>query len=151
MRDSVAEELSLKLSPVYFVRSSLSSSEDWYRLEPSTLQYLADQIFGEDQWSRSERDLRLESAEKDGDEYVVCMSCIGRVTLASGTFREDVGFATCRSRDLNEARERCTSFVQANSFVRAMRLFGDSLGNCLYNREFMSYLKEHSSHEFRET
>ena len=72
-----------------------------------------------------------------------CGSCgceaIIRVVLKNGAFHEDVGYgcATNMPTDV-EATEKALKSAVSDATKRALRVFGDRLGNCLTDKQFIA-------------
>lgn len=69
------------------------------------------------------------------------MSCsvIVRVTLKDGTYHEDVGCGSIEnSRSKSAAFEKVKKEAATDALKRALRNFGNVLGNCLYDKDYLS-------------
>ena len=64
-----------------------------------------------------------------------------RVTLKDGTSHEDVGYGTAENPKKGAAIEKAKKEAVSDARKRALRLFGDALGNCLYDKEHLKRLK----------
>lgn len=108
-------------------------------LEGNVVIDLANRILGFNGWSFQIKHLTIEHKEKSpqGDYYIVS-SCIVRIVLKDGTFREDIGFGDIKNKFLGAAIENSKKSAITDGLKRALRLFGNSLGNCLYDKEFLS-------------
>jgi DNA repair and recombination protein RAD52 len=67
------------------------------------------------------------------------LSVIVRVTLRDGTFHEDIGYG-----HMENAKGKAAAFEKAkkegttDALKRALRNFGNVLGNCIYDKEYLS-------------
>ncbi|GFH48392.1 hypothetical protein CTEN210_04868 [Chaetoceros tenuissimus] len=95
-------------------------------------------VFGFDGWSLTVKETRKESVEKDErGRYVVCYTATVRVThLQSGAFKEDCGAGDSVDRSLATAISHALKAAITDGMKRAARLFGDKLGNVLYDGSF---------------
>jgi DNA repair and recombination protein RAD52 len=62
-----------------------------------------------------------------------------RVTLKDGTFHEDVGYGhieNCKGKAA--AFEKCKKEGTTDGLKRALRTFGNVLGNCIYDKDFVA-------------
>jgi len=99
---------------------------------------MANNIFGFDGWSSNMvSEWFSEPLLRDNKYSVTCLTRL-RVTLReSGIYHEDTGSAT--KVDFDPAVARCDAAKHANSdaLKRTLRLFGNKLGNKLYDKEFL--------------
>jgi len=99
---------------------------------------IANNIFGFDGWSSNMvSEWFSEPLLRDNKYSVTCLTRM-RVTLReSGIYHEDTGSAT--KVDFDPAVARCDAAKHANSdaLKRTLRLFGNKLGNKLYDKEFL--------------
>jgi len=87
--------------------------ESWKAIE------LANSIFGFDGWSSQIVDITPDFIEEvAGGKFRVGVTAVVKVMLKDGTFHEDVGYGIC------EDKRKGT-----------LRVFGNALGNCVYNKE----------------
>ena len=100
---------------------------------------LANEVFGFNGWSSSIQNVHVDFvAEKEGRVSLSC-SIICRVTLRDGSYHEDIG---CGS--IENARSKAAAFEKAkkeaatDAMKRALRNFGNVLGNCLYDKDYLS-------------
>lgn len=66
------------------------------------------------------------------------LSVIVRVTLRDGTFHEDVGYGhmeNCKGKAA--AFEKAKKEGTTDALKRALRNFGNVLGNCIYDKEYL--------------
>ena len=108
-------------------------------LEGNVVINLANSILGFNGWSFQIKELKIEHKERTntGDFYVVS-SCLVRIILKDGTFREDIGFGDIKNKLVGPAIENSKKGAITDGLKRALRLFGNSLGNCLYDKEFIN-------------
>lgn len=101
---------------------------------------LASEIFGRENWSvaiKAEEVYRVyEESKEDRTIFVAETSICVRVTLKNGAFREDIGCAQAQAPTKHEAVSKSKLFAKADATKRALRQFGQALGNCLYDNEF---------------
>lgn len=67
------------------------------------------------------------------------LSVIVRVTLRDGTYHEDLGYGhieNCKGKAA--AFEKAKKEGTTDALKRALRNFGNVLGNCLYDKEYLS-------------
>ncbi|PVV02632.1 hypothetical protein BB560_002913 [Smittium megazygosporum] len=144
--------LSKKLPPE-FIRyrrgagnSRLAYLEGWRAIN------LANRIFGYNGWSSSVVNMNVDDIKERPDGRVsVCISSTVRVTLRDGTYHEDVGHGSIdNAPSKSMAFEKARKEAVTDGLKRALRMFGDLLGNCLYNRDFVSNIEKISKRKFKE-
>ncbi|CAH0473342.1 unnamed protein product [Peronospora belbahrii] len=97
---------------------------------------LANRAFGFNGWSCHIIECKEEYKEKKGDRWSIAYSSIVRIELKDGTSHEDVGFGSSDGqRDLGAALEQAKKASISDARKRALRLFGEYLGNSCYDRE----------------
>jgi DNA recombination protein Rad52 len=103
----------------------------------------ANEVFGPDGWipevqsiTEVYRGTRPGRDAKDGDHVVIVWSARVRIT-AHGVVREDVGAGSCdcAPRNIAQAVEKGQKEAVTDGIKRALRLFGNSLGLALYDKE----------------
>lgn len=70
------------------------------------------------------------------------LSTIVRVTLKDGTYHEDIGYGhieNCKGKAA--AFEKAKKEAATDAMKRALRNFGNVLGNCLYDKDYLSTLR----------
>eukprot|EP01132_Coremiostelium_polycephalum_P005528 gene5528-6886_t len=98
-------------------------------------------IFGFNGWSSSINELSVDIDEQIGGgadtrpSYKVGVSAIVQVTLKDGTSHQDVGFGFAEMSSRGLAFEKAKKEAVTDARKRALRLFGDALGNFLADRE----------------
>ncbi|KAI9908383.1 hypothetical protein PsorP6_003776 [Peronosclerospora sorghi] len=106
---------------------------------------LANRAFGFNGWSCHIVECKEEFKEKKGDRWSIAYSSLVRIELKDGTSHEDVGFGSSDGqRDLGAALEQAKKASVSDARKRALRLFGEYLGNSCYDRE---HIKDVSSNK----
>ena len=107
----------------------------------------ANDVFGFNGWSSEIIALSTDFLDVDESTGKVSlgMSCIVRVWLRDGSFHEDVGYGICEGmRGKGAAFEKARKESVTDAVKRALRVFGDRLGNCAYDREFLKNVKKNN-------
>jgi len=79
--------------------------------------------------------------EECNGRYSVGVTAVVRVCLKDGTSHEDVGYGSGENPRKGAAIEKAKKEAVSDARKRALRLFGDALGNCLYDKSYLSRLK----------
>jgi DNA repair and recombination protein RAD52 len=101
---------------------------------------LANEVFGFNGWSSSIQNIQVDFADENPQTQRVSigLSVIVRVTLRDGTFHEDVGYGS-----IENAKGKAMAFEKAkkegttDGLKRALRSFGNILGNCIYDADYV--------------
>jgi len=117
-------------------RTELTYLEGWMVID------LANSIFGFDGWSSEIREMKAEYSDESGGRMSVGYSCLCRVTLRDGTYKEDIGFGAARNQQKEEAIEKAKKSASTDGLKRALRQFGRALGNCVYDKKYLSEYKK---------
>jgi len=80
------------------------------------------------------------TSENNG-KHTVCVTAIVRVQLKDGAYHEDVGCGLADNRNKGGALEKAKKEAVTDATKRALRLFGDALGNSLYDKKHVQNLK----------
>lgn len=104
---------------------------------------LANQVFGFNGWSSEILQLSQDFCEVDaGGKISLGMSCMVRVYLKDGTFHDDIGYGSSEGqRSKGSAYEKAKKEAVTDAMKRALRVFGNRLGNCAYDKVFLRDVK----------
>ncbi|XP_049851021.1 uncharacterized protein LOC126324548 [Schistocerca gregaria] len=108
--------------------AKVSYIESWKAIE------LANAIFGYNGWSSSIVDITPDFIDQEAGKYRVGITAVVKVTLRDGTFHEDVGYGTHENRNKALAIENAKKEAVSDARKRALRVFGNALGNSVYDR-----------------
>ena len=101
---------------------------------------LANEVFGFNGWSSSIQNVQIDFVDENpqNGKITLGLSTIVRVTLRDGTFHEDIGYGhieNCKGKAA--AFEKAKKEAATDSLKRALRNFGNVLGNCLYDKDYL--------------
>ncbi|KAM0674888.1 DNA repair protein rad52 [Gurleya vavrai] len=115
-----------------YASSKLSYIEGWMAIS------LANKIFGFNGWSSKIKKINLDYEEKTERGFNIGISVICQIKLKDGTRKEDVGFGSAdNQKNRGMAYEKAKKEAATDALKRAFRQFGNALGNCLYDKEFL--------------
>ncbi|EJC98404.1 Rad52/22 double-strand break repair protein [Fomitiporia mediterranea MF3/22] len=100
---------------------------------------LANEVFGFNGWSSSIVNLNTDFMDYNEEtrRWSVGVSAVIKVTLRDGVFHEDVGYGMLEnSRSKGAALDKCKKEAVTDGVKRALRNFGNLLGNCLYDKQY---------------
>ncbi|CCE65163.1 hypothetical protein TPHA_0K00290 [Tetrapisispora phaffii CBS 4417] len=139
MNEDIQSKLDKKLGPEYiskrigFGATRVAYIEGWKAIN------LANQIFGYNGWSTEVKSVVIDFLDERQGKFSVGCTAIVRVTLANGTYREDIGYGTVENeRRKAPAFERAKKSAVTDALKRSLRGFGNALGNCLYDKAFLA-------------
>lgn len=134
----IQNTLGKKLGPE-FVSSRNNGAMNVVYLEGAKAISLANEIFGFNGWNFSLGEFitdYCDVSERSG-RVNLGLSVVARITLRDGSFREDIGYGIMENaRSKGMAYEKCKKEAVTDALKRALRQFGNALGNCLYDNKF---------------
>ncbi|KAI8322510.1 hypothetical protein GQ54DRAFT_145647 [Martensiomyces pterosporus] len=118
--------------------TSLSYIEGWRVIS------IANQIFGFNGWRSSIQNFSIDFMDVNNNGAVsIGASCLVRITLRDGTYKEDIGYGMIEnSKSKGQAFEKVKKEAVTDGIKRAMRQFGNALGNCVYDKDFLKNVKQ---------
>ncbi|KAF8800620.1 hypothetical protein BYT27DRAFT_7116857 [Phlegmacium glaucopus] len=139
---SLQVKLNQKLGPEFISQRpgpgggpKLTYAEGWKVIN------LANEVFGFNGWSSSIVNLNTDFVDliEATGKYNVGVTAIVRVTLRDGTFHEDIGYGLLENgRQKGAALDKSKKEAVTDAIKRALRNFGNVLGNCLYDKSYTS-------------
>ncbi|EKM58099.1 uncharacterized protein PHACADRAFT_90029 [Phanerochaete carnosa HHB-10118-sp] len=133
-------KLNKKLGPEYISQRpgpgggpKLTYAEGWKVIN------LANEVFGFNGWSSSIVSLSTDYIDfnEQSQRYNVGVTAVVRVTLRDGVFHEDTGYGLLEnSKSKGAALDKCKKEAVTDGLKRALRNFGNLLGNCLYDKAY---------------
>ena len=109
---------------------------------------IANAIFGYDGWSCEIKDIHTEIDQKQNGKniiYSVYTEATVRITLQNGIFHEDVGIGSSIMGMKTMAIELSRKEAISDARKRALRCFGNILGNSLYDTSYTRLLDTNHS------
>jgi len=118
-------------------------------IDGATSYSLANDIFGFDGWKsqiiNTEIDFSKEE-QKNSDRWFIGVSAIVRVELKNGAYHEDIGFGEAiKVKGRGAALQKAKKEAVTDATKRALRVFGNGLGNCLRLKWYQDGLKKKNS------
>ncbi|KAJ1918300.1 DNA repair protein rad52 [Mycoemilia scoparia] len=148
--DTLQTELKKQLGPENInTRSGPGGSRLSY-IEGCKVINLANELFGFNGWSSQIQNMTVDFLDYENGTYNIGVSCVVRVTLRDGTFHEDVGYGMIEKvKSKAQGLEKSRKEAATDALKRAFRGFGNAMGNCLYNKNYLKivgkYKKEMAS------
>lgn len=110
-------------------------------LEAAKAINLANDVFGFNGWNSSIQNIQIDFVDENPQTGKVSLglSVIVRVTLKDGTYHEDIGYGHVENvKGKAAAFEKAKKQGTSDAVKRSLRYFGKVLGNCFYDKEYLS-------------
>ncbi|KAI5179686.1 DNA repair and recombination protein RAD52 [Nematocida sp. AWRm80] len=141
MRD-VNEELKRYLGPEYILFKNTRGIDEPY-IEGWMAIELANKVFGYDQWTTEIITIETVDITVENNRVSATAMAKMRVTLKDGIFREDVGFGVIENqRRKGTAIQLANKSAVTDALKRALRQFGNALGNCCSDKHYIKAIKK---------
>ncbi|KAK7220481.1 hypothetical protein V2G26_008484 [Clonostachys chloroleuca] len=137
---TISQKLDRQLGPEYISARAGPGGQRVHYLTAEKCISLANEVFGFNGWSSSIQQIQVDYADENpqSQKVNVGLSVTVRVTLRDGTYHEDVGYGS-----IENAKNKAMAFEKAkkegttDGLKRALRSFGNVLGNCIYDKEYV--------------
>lgn len=137
---TISAKLDKQLGPEYISARAGPGGAKVHYLTAEKCITLANEVFGFNGWSSSIQNIQVDFADENPQTQRVSigLSVIVRITLRDGTFHEDIGYGS-----IENAKGKAMAFEKAkkegttDGLKRALRSFGNVLGNCIYDKDFV--------------
>lgn len=142
---TLQSRLEKQLGPEYISsRAGPSGSKVHYLASEKCIQ-LANEVFGFNGWSSSIMNIQVDFCDEvpNTGRINIGLSVIMRVTLRDGTYHEDIGYGhmeNCKTKAA--AFEKAKKEGTTDGLKRALRNFGNVLGNCLYDKAYLAQVSK---------
>ncbi|CAL8582001.1 DNA repair protein rad52 [Xanthoria parietina] len=138
---TLSSRLEKQLGPEYISTRPGASGQKVPYLAADKAINLANEVFGFNGWSSCIKEIQLDFVEESQTTGKVSLglSVIVRVTLRDGTYHEDIGYGhieNCKGKAA--AFEKAKKEGTTDGMKRALRNFGNILGNCVYDKDFVA-------------
>ncbi|KAJ3160863.1 DNA repair protein rad52 [Geranomyces michiganensis] len=134
----IATQLKQQLGPEFVsTRQGPGGSGKLSYIEGWKVTNIANDIFGFNGWANKVVDITVDFVDVENGKVSTGISSIVRVTLKDGSYHEDVGYGC-----IDNARTKSAAFEKAkkesitDATKRALKHFGNSMGACLYNKDY---------------
>lgn len=136
---TLQSRLEKQLGPEYISTRAGAGGITVHYLAAEKVINLANEVFGFNGWSSEVRNVHIDYVEEKEGKVSMNCSVIVRVTLKDGTYHEDIGCGSMEnSRSKAAAFEKVKKEAATDALKRALRNFGNVLGNCLYDKGYLS-------------
>ncbi|ETS81694.1 hypothetical protein PFICI_06696 [Pestalotiopsis fici W106-1] len=133
--------LEKQLGPEYISARSGPSGQKVHYIAAEKCIALANEVFGFNGWSSSIQNIQVDFVDEHPQTLKISLglSVVVRVTLRDGTFHEDIGYGhieNCKGKAA--AFEKAKKEGTTDALKRALRNFGNVLGNCIYDKDYLA-------------
>ena len=138
---TLQSRLDKQLGPEYISSRPGAAGQKVHYLAAEKVINLANEVFGFNGWSSAIQNIQIDFVDENAQtgKITLGLSVIVRVTLKDGTFHEDVGYGhieNCKGKAA--AFEKAKKEGTTDALKRALRTFGNVLGNCIYDKDFVA-------------
>ncbi|KAH8893307.1 hypothetical protein GQ53DRAFT_793515 [Thozetella sp. PMI_491] len=138
---TLQSRLEKKLGPEYLSSRAGPSGQKVHYVSAEKCIALANEVFGFNGWSSSIQNIQVDFVDENPQTLKISlgMSVIVRVTLRDGTYHEDIGYGhieNCKGKAA--AFEKAKKEGTTDALKRALRNFGNVLGNCIYDKAYLA-------------
>jgi DNA repair and recombination protein RAD52 len=138
---TLQSRLEKQLGPEYLSSRAGPSGQKVHYITAEKIISLANEVFGFNGWSSAIRDTQVDFIDENPQTLKISlgMSVVVRVTLRDGTYHEDVGYGhieNCKGKAA--AFEKAKKEGTTDALKRALRHFGNVLGNCIYDKPYLA-------------
>ncbi|CAF9931953.1 MAG: DNA repair protein rad52 [Heterodermia speciosa] len=138
---TLSSRLEKQLGPEYISSRPGPSGQKVHYLAADKCINLANEVFGFNGWSSGIQNIQIDFVDENPNNGNISLglSVIVRVTLRDGTFHEDIGYGQVKNvKDKSAAFEKAKKEGTTDGLKRALRNFGNLLGNCIYDKDYVS-------------
>ncbi|KAE8373440.1 hypothetical protein BDV26DRAFT_285118 [Aspergillus bertholletiae] len=133
--------LDKKLGPEYISSRPGAAGQKVHYLAADKCINLANEVFGFNGWSSSIQQIQIDFVDESPNTGKISLglSVVVRVTLKDGTYHEDIGYGhieNCKGKAA--AFEKAKKEGTTDALKRTLRNFGNVLGNCIYDKDYVS-------------
>ncbi|KAL2257815.1 hypothetical protein VTK26DRAFT_9131 [Humicola hyalothermophila] len=132
--------LEKQLGPEYISARPGPSGQKVHYLSSDKCITLANEVFGFNGWSSSIQNIQVDFVDEHPQTLRISLglSVIVRVTLRDGTYHEDLGYGHIENaKGKAAAFEKAKKEATTDALKRALRHFGNVLGNCIYDKSYV--------------
>lgn len=133
--------LEKQLGPEYLSARAGPSGQKVHYIAAEKCIALANEVFGFNGWSSSIQNIQVDFVDENPQTLKISLglSVIMRVTLRDGSFHEDIGYGhieNCKGKAA--AFEKAKKEGTTDALKRALRNFGNVMGNCIYDKTYLA-------------
>jgi DNA repair and recombination protein RAD52 len=137
---TLQSRLDKQLGPEFISSRPGAAGQKVHYLAAEKVINLANEVFGFNGWSSAIKVITIDFIDENphNGKISLGLSVTVRVTLRDGTYHEDIGYGhieNCKGKAA--AFEKAKKEGTTDGLKRALRTFGNILGNCIYDKDFL--------------
>ncbi|XP_059151056.1 DNA repair protein RAD52 homolog [Physella acuta] len=141
--ETIQKVLRQRLGPEFISQRLGAAGLKLAYIEGWKLINLANETFGFNGWSHSVSNQTVDFVDHINGKFYVGVSALVKVQLKDGVFHEDVGYGVSegmksKALSLEKARKEAVT----DGLKRALKSFGNSLGNCLGDKDYLKWINK---------
>lgn len=138
---AIQKALRQRLGPEYISSRMAGGGQKVCYIEGHRVINLANEMFGYNGWAHSITQQNVDFVDLNNGKFYVGVCAFVRVQLKDGSYHEDVGYGVSeglRSKALS--LEKARKEAVTDGLKRALRSFGNALGNCILDKDYLKSL-----------
>lgn len=140
---AIQSALRQRLGPEYISSRVAGGGQKVCYIEGHRVINLANEMFGYNGWAHSVTQQNVDFVDLNNGKFYVGVCAFVRVQLKDGSYHEDVGYGVSeglKSKAL--ALEKARKEAVTDGLKRALRSFGNALGNCILDKDYLKALSK---------
>ncbi|XP_054433152.1 DNA repair protein RAD52 homolog [Pteronotus mesoamericanus] len=140
---AIQSALRQRLGPEYISSRMAGGGQKVCYIEGHRVINLANEMFGYNGWAHSITQQNVDFVDLNNGKFYVGVCAFVRVQLKDGSYHEDVGYGVSeglksKALSLEKARKEAVT----DGLKRALRSFGNALGNCILDKDYLRSLNK---------
>nr|XP_031300243.1 DNA repair protein RAD52 homolog isoform X5 [Camelus dromedarius] len=140
---AIQTALRQRLGPEYISSRMAGGGQKVCYIEGHRVINLANEMFGYNGWAHSVTQQNMDFVDLNNGKFYVGVCAFVRVQLKDGSYHEDVGYGVSeglksKALSLEKARKEAVT----DGLKRALRSFGNALGNCILDKDYLRSLNK---------
>ncbi|XP_027449420.1 DNA repair protein RAD52 homolog isoform X2 [Zalophus californianus] len=140
---AIQNALRQRLGPEYISSRMAGGGQRVCYIEGHRVINLANEMFGYNGWAHSVTQQNVDFVDLNNGKFYVGVCAFVRVQLKDGSYHEDVGYGVSeglksKALSLEKARKEAVT----DGLKRALRSFGNALGNCVLDKDYLRSLNK---------
>ncbi|XP_031792115.1 DNA repair protein RAD52 homolog isoform X1 [Piliocolobus tephrosceles] len=140
---AIQKALRQRLGPEYISSRMAGGGQKVCYIEGHRVINLANEMFGYNGWAHSITQQNVDFVDLNNGKFYVGVCAFVRVQLKDGSYHEDVGYGVSeglksKALSLEKARKEAVT----DGLKRALRSFGNALGNCVLDKDYLRSLNK---------
>ncbi|XP_055973852.1 DNA repair protein RAD52 homolog [Sorex fumeus] len=140
---AIQRALRQRLGPEYISSRMAGGGQKVCYIEGHRVINLANEMFGYNGWAHSVTQQNVDFVDLNNGKFYVGVCAFVRVQLKDGSYHEDVGYGVSEGlKSKAMALEKARKEAVTDGLKRALRSFGNALGNCILDKDYLRALNK---------